>query len=203
MTDDMKQNDLQTLWTSQEETVDMDMIMDARDRLERGRNLGRALWNGSLGFLVFIMALLLAVEFTGLVKTGGWLSFGWAAYSITIFVSTVFLRKRNPAIESLNPAELLKHAIERAETNLMFARILYGVVPISAVIGGVIGGVFSSSFLNIEKAEIVPEFAVWLYLSGFGVAIIISLIFGLRLARQKQAELVHLRARLKEIEKDV
>jgi len=149
------------------------------------------------------MTLLLTVELTGLLKTGGWLSFGWGVYLILIFMGTVVLRKRNSAIEGMRPVELLKHAIERAETNLIFARILYGVVPISALIGGVIGAVFSSSFLNVEKAESVPEFAVWLYLSGFGVAIIISVIFGLRLARQKQAELVHLRARLKEIEKDV
>jgi len=78
MTDDMKDNmktdDLQALWQSQKGKIDMDMILDTRDQLERGRLIGRRLWNGFLAIFGAASLIYIVLEVLGVFTTGGWLA---------------------------------------------------------------------------------------------------------------------------------
>lgn len=203
MTDDMKQNDLQNLWTSQEETVNMDMILDARDRLERGRVMGRRIIDSALIIFALLVLLYGSLEFSGIFKTGGWLTGGFFIYFCLMIALTMRGRRKNPEIAGLSPEGLLENAIERAENNLWVARALYAILPISELIGGGIGYVLAGSILDYDRAVVLPLSSIIIFLLIAALGNLAAIIFGLRLAKKKQAELVHLRARLKEIEEDV
>ena len=203
MTDKMNQNDLQALWTSQKANVDMDMIMDARDSLEAGRVLGRRLWNGFLALFGVASLIYIVLEVLGVFATGGWLTGGLTLYWFFITARTVQMRRMHPEIATLKPIDLLKNAIQRARSNLAFARVLYVVMPLSAVGGGLISEVFSKRMLDANKLEHMPQFLGWGIVAGLICVVMFSVVYGLKIARAKSSELRDLKARLKEIEEDV
>lgn len=203
MTDKANQNDLQALWTSQEASVDMDMIMDARDSLEAGRVLGRRLWNGFLALFGAASLIYIVLEVLGVFTTGGWLTGGLALYWVFIIARTVQLRRRHPEISELTPIALLKNAIQRARSNLNFARVLYLVMPVSAVGGVIISEAFSTRMLDSNKLEHMPQLLGWVIVAGLMSVVLLSVFYGLKIARASSSELRDLKDRLKEIEDDV
>lgn len=181
----------------------MEMILDTRDSLEAGRVLGRRLWNGFLALFGAASLIYIVLEMLGVFTTGGWLTGGLALYWVFIIVRTVQLRRRHPEISELTPIALLKNAIQRARSNLNFARVLYLVVPVSAVGGGLISEVFSKKVLDTNKLEHMPELLGWGIVTGWICLVLFSVFYGLKIAHAKSSELRDLTDRLKEIEEAV
>ena len=98
--------------------------------------------------------------------------------------------------------DTLKNAIKAANYNLSFARALY-LLPLSQVIGFIVGNIVSTDPASPDKASAIPPAATlgWISL-GFMVSVGIA-IFGLHLAKQKNAELQDLKSRLKLFEDEV
>lgn len=203
MTDDMKDFELENLWQSEKGEIDMDMILDTRDKLERGRKLGRQLMNGALLLHVAMTFIFGFLGFAGLYKLGVWIAGAFFIFACMTWASTIknFGRKRLD-IADLSPIDTLKNAIKAANYNLSFARALY-LLPISQVIGFIVGNIVSTDPTGPDIASAIPPATSlgWIGL-GFMVSVGIA-IFGLHLAKQKNAELQDLKARLKLFEGEV
>ena len=202
MTDDMKDFDLENLWQSEKGEIDMEMILDTRDRLERGRVLGRRIYDGALLLFAFMVLLYGSLEFSGILKTGGWLTGGFFGYFCCMVALTMRRRRKNPEIAGLSPQGLLENAIDRAENNLRVARTLYAIFPATELIGAGVGYSSAGSILDYERGAILPLSSIIIFLLIVALGNLAAIIFGLRLAKRKQAELKVLRARLADIAGD-
>lgn len=209
MTDDMSRNDLQNLWQSEKGEIDMDMIMDTRNQLERGRMLGRRLWNGMIWVFLGLFILAVSGEWTGFLLTRGWLSLACLLYLAFMIVRTQQLRRKIPLISELTPIEILENTIERAKTNLSFARLLYAGFPGGALVGFVSGYMYSALeddnanlIIDAAKIDAGSDWILAVPAAGLLLGAVISIITGLRIAKKKQAELKILRARLSSLERE-
>lgn len=203
MTDDMNKNELQDLWQSEKGEIDMDMILDTRDKLERGRKLGGQITDSFFAFMAMLILLFGFLEFSGILTTGGWLTGGIFIFFCVELGVTSIERQANPEISSLSPQGILENAIERAQSNLIIARTMYAVFPISELIGIGAGLWLARGAMDMERASLVPYGAILVFLILAGVGTLAIVIFGLRLAKRKHKEFVELKARLKEFDENV
>ena len=202
MTDDMKDFDLENLWQSEKGEIDMEVILDTRDRLERGRVMGRRLYNILRTFYVALAVLVIWAEYAEILNTAWVGPVVFVAIGLFSEFDVWRSRKKMPAITTLSPIDLLKNAIERAENNLLLARTLYAVIPVSALIGGLAVPFLVGGTINIDNTAGIPLWAIIAYICLAVGSILTGIVFGLRLAKRKQAELKVLRARLADIAGD-
>lgn len=203
MTSKNEMTDMQALWQSESVKIDMEMMQHAKDSLVGGRVLGRRLWNSfliALGLLSFVYA---GLEWTGVIRSQGWITGTLFVYWLFLIARTRQLRRRIPTIASLTPVDLLKNAIQRAKSNLMLARIMYLVVPLGAVIGGMIGALSSGQIFNNDRISAIPDIAAVAIAVICVTGVLACIAFGLYFARTINMELMQLRERLKEYESEM
>ena len=178
----------------------MEMILDTRDRLERGRVMGRKLYNGFLVILAIVAILVIAAEAIGALTTNWIAPIGYSLLGFYSLASVVVSRRKTEKISEMRPAELLKHAIERAQNNLLLARSMYAVYP-GGVFSGIVGGLaLSGVIFDRSKLDGMPSWAVMGYLVIALSSVPVSIYFGMRLAKRQQIALKELRARLQSLE---
>ena len=206
MTDKNKDFELEALWQSETGDIDMEMILDTRDRLEQSKRSDRLISNTLLAIIALATAIMGIFEFTGTLTTGGWITGGYFILLCLGCGGVLYERGKSSAVERLAPNALLKEAIRRAENTLLNARIMYSAFPL-----GMLGGVFIGRDLAQDKMDTRALDALP---SGYmlaGLLIVLAailagsawiIVYSVRLAERKKAELIELRARLASLEED-
>jgi MFS family permease len=186
-------DDMMALWKADPNQPDPSQLIAsvrASDRQQR-RYLQASCAFGALA-LVYIGWLDLQGVFRwpGLMTAFIVLSFAWTLWKAQRD------RKRCPPLATLAPIELLRLALRHARAGLRNARMSHTGVPLGVVCGMLIG-----PFLVVEGADAgEPTWVTVLWIAAALAFVMGFIVYGLRLARRKKAEIKALEARLREFE---
>lgn len=183
--------DLSLLWRSGGASADPDAVSAA---VRREIRLQRRIRRYVLGLSVLIFLVMLWMDIQGAFAVKALMP-GMVALAIAYDVfQTGRKRRRLPAISTLGPEALVRHAIARARATLRTARFFYAVAPASVLVG-----LGLAPLLSAEAPDFAGPRALTLALAALPViGIAAGAVFGLHLAREKKAEIAALQTRLQE-----
>ncbi|MCQ8184201.1 hypothetical protein [Parvularcula maris] len=187
---------LAALWQSEHQAVDPgEMLRVVEAEHAQQRRFLRACY--ALGFASLLLTLYLDLQ--GLFRVPGLFTLLLVGSIAWQYRKSRQARAHCGEPAALPPIELVRFAIRQAKVSLRNARVFYGVMPGSLVLGMLLGPLLAAPGGRLAT----PEWSFWALALPILAGVAGCMVWGLRTARRKVGEIAALEQRLRELEEDL